>query len=242
MDLRKLENPVDDEPLPPPPSVAEAIPDWSICGPQSCGDHHHHPALVHPGLAQENAADSSPDFVCDVCDGRESTLQMHLLHCGHRFCRPCLNLAATVAHSTILENEEEIDLLLSLHDDFAEDAYLNRDKPKLAATLKEKALSWRREAWELSGFMCCGEMSGFWKYTSCMDPGIAKAAWKDFHYLRTPVEDRLFCGWPDCNAFVPQVCWYVREKSPRWYCVSCGGNSQISSSNRDGIERPCPAR
>lgn len=236
----------DDLPFPPPPCVAEAIPDWDACGGQSCGSHEHFSldsVVSHPPPNDKPPVEGK--WFCADCEDQLSMSKMHVLECGHKLCRRCLNERAKECHNKILENRDVIDLLLEIADEVDRDAGDPSIDMEYAAKMLRLAGSWRRDAFELTGttgFVCCDQPSGLQDFIHCMDPDVAKLVWTDFYYLLTRTEKRLQCGWPDCGWFVPLQCLYKRRGSYRWYCVWCNANSQISGSDDDGIQTSCPAR
>lgn len=242
MDPTTWENPAEDMPLPPPPLVAQTIPNWDVCGAQSCAKHDHSSNSSPPGLAVDVATPRELVSPCDVCEDKLGKSKMHMLDCGHMLCQPCLVDMALDFHGDVVVNRAEIDELLKARDDLVAQARKPGRSKEDAATLRALADSWHLEALDLTGYLCCGRSTGLGKFIYCMEPKLAKIIWLDVYMFLTPVAARAYCGWPDCGRFLPPNCRYLRNESHIWHCVSCGGNSQISSSNRDGVKRFCPAR
>lgn len=236
----------DDLPFPPPPSVAARIPKWEACGEQSCGRHeqHYSSTFYVPDLVQGDAPaaehDESP---CDECEDEPGMSNLHVLNCGHKLCRSCLNDKARSCHEKMVRNKDQIDHLLKVAEFVAQGATDLHNSPEYAAETLNSEMIWRHQAYELTGFVCCGKVSGLQKFIPCMEPDVAKNVWTDVFRLVTPVDRRLLCGWPDCQAFVPWVCFSDHGgRGIRWHCVKCGGNSQPSDSKGKGAISGCPAR
>jgi hypothetical protein len=242
MDRSREDSMSKDRPITPPQHVTDATPAWQYCGKVSCGDHH------HPLSKIESDGDASPvpfsrHFMsCDICTEERSSLEMHLLTCGHALCRGCLSLAANRIRLQMHEQQEEIDNNLRLADNLTRQADILRPRDRdYAAFLDRTSREFQLRAWDHAGFMCCGQLAGLERYIHCLEVKVAKSFWLDVQLLLTKVTDRFFCGWPDCHEFIPRVCAYNRESETRWYCVQCGANSQASTTDSLSLV-PIPAR
>jgi hypothetical protein len=219
----------DEDPLPPPSSVAEAVPLFHQHGWQNCGNHTHDlDNSKCTSRRDKNSTAAASDLACSSCHATATLGQLHDLPCGDLICRDCLVLRAFTVKHNLDVNRDEIDekraQMRAIQVDLSNTPSTNvREKRRLH---RRHSHLWR-SILHLAGLTCCGVNMRLTRFISCLGSPVSRALWLAVQWIADGPKARRACGWPDCRAYVPACCRYaVRDAYPfRWYCVTCEGNS-----------------
>jgi hypothetical protein len=242
-----------DEPLPPPASVASAIPRFHTYGEHNCGDHRHDdittdPKFLRRGRSFIRRGSSSRDtgsstttstsastttpwlLPCSKCRARVTLNTLHDLPCGDLICRDCLLVAAL---SVKLEIEKRPGIIWNTRANMA-DLRIRLLAGKRGGVdprrLAQRHAEYHREVLRLAGLTCCGVDMQLERFLPCLSPAVSRDLWLAIRWVCDEEQaDQRACAWPDCGAYLPVCCRYempgVESYSRRWYCVVCQGNS-----------------
>lgn len=237
-----------DGPLPPPAHVARLIPAFSQHGEHKCG-HHRHDLEKKKNFAKylqrygDETESATWKVACSNCHCRVKLNQIHDLPCGDIICRNCLMVRAFNVKLNIEKNHEDILAVRKkrerLETLFIQSRKMTREDRE---TFTQNHDDTRRKMFRLAGLMCCGVDMQLARFLSCMTPAISRDLWLSIQWVCDPLDRQRICGWPDCGAYVPACCNYAcpEDRSSRWHCVACQGNSLRWSCwlNKDQIKFP----
>lgn len=228
---------LDDGPLPPPASIAGAIPPFHLHRERNCGDHRHGPENPNftKYLQRQGRRDESAWVLpCSSCHARVTRNQLHDLPCGDMICRDCLAATALTAKHRIERNRSQIRdaraLMARIEHRLCERGpgqVPGRDRKthlRRHAQLQKAVVEW-------AGLACCGVDMRLDRFLACLGPGpdASRDLWLAIHWLRDPPAAQRACAWPDCGAYLPVCCGYYAGPrgagGRRYYCVTCQGNS-----------------
>ncbi|KAK4040617.1 hypothetical protein C8A01DRAFT_15520 [Parachaetomium inaequale] len=221
----------DDNPLPPPASVSEAIPPFHLHGERECGDHQHDASNSNfAKYLQRQGKDKSTawNVACCNCHARVTLNQLHDLPCGDLICRDCVLVKVFSVKLKTEQNREKIQEARAKMGDIDRLFYHARDM-----TLRQKKEHIRRHeklqqsVLRLAGFTCCGVYMELDRFLSCLNPDLSRDLWLAIEWVHDSLAEQRACAWPDCGAYLPVCCKYSRpgDSARRWHCVACQGNS-----------------
>ena len=105
------------------------------------------------------------------------------------------------------------------------------------------------EALMYGGFTCCGINMQLGRFQHCMSsrkPGheeenakvlTVQKYWLVAMWMRTFVQQRLVCPWPDCRLFVPCEMVSGFPDNTRVHCAMCSGNSGFLTSRVTHVDQ-----
>ena len=161
--LMPLKLNLDEEPVPPPPSVAEIIPYFHQHGDRNCGNHKHESSskTVAKYLACQGTEGRDPSTACNLacssCHARVTLNQLHDLPCGEMICRDCLLVKAFSVKCSIEMNRQKLQesraRMTAIDLDFFNHPGMDEmEKQRLVRRYAQL----RRSVLHLAGLTCCG--------------------------------------------------------------------------------------
>ncbi len=158
---------LDEEPLPPPPSVAETIPYFHQHGERNCGNHTHESSnqTVARYLSHHNRdASTARNLACSSCQARVTLSQLHDLPCGDMICRDCLLGKAFSVKCSIEMNRQKLEgsqaRMTAVNTDFSSHPNMDEQEKK---RLVRRYSQLRRSILHLAGLTCCGVRHRFFQ-------------------------------------------------------------------------------
>lgn len=210
-----------------PPADGE-LPDWNSCGKSNCGNHHY-PLRDLPLRLGPEVGVSKCIWHCSRCVRPFSLVTLHRLPCSHTLCRDCLGAAAAAVPPAMVAHREEIDELVAQAELLLEFSAQSADV-RLAQVAEQRGDDLYLQAQELMGMTCCGRAMTLERFLYCMDPEVAIGCYLAVEQLWTLMDEREYCAWRDCRAYVSVHCAYRCEEDAvepeRMHCLKCSGNSR----------------
>ncbi|KAK4234478.1 hypothetical protein C8A03DRAFT_18629 [Achaetomium macrosporum] len=221
-----------DAPLPPPASVASAIPPFQLHGERNCGDHRHDttdPKFRRRYFVRQGKSESTAWLLaCTNCHARVNLNNLHDLPCGDLICRDCLVVAAI---SVKLEIEKRPSIIWNTRATMTDIEILLAKVivPHERKRLVQRHSELQKTVLRLAGLTCCGVDMELERFLPCLSPTLSRDLWLAIRWVHDEQGEQRACAWPDCGAYLPVCCRYempgVEGYARRWYCVVCQGNS-----------------